>query len=595
LDPASLLADLRLRLPAFMVPGRLVSVESIPVSASGKTDRRRLSAMAATAPELRAEKAFVPPATPSERILAKAFAQVLCLERVSLDDNFYDLGGHSLMAARIVAQVAKESGATLPLGEIFRRPTVRALASLLDGLPKGGQDIPALPPASNYAVSHAQQRLYILHQMPGGDIACNMPFVFEFGEDFDRQALASALSALTQRHEGLRTYFMEQDGEPRQVIADRVETSILTQDISGQANPRAEALRLARREISAPFDLACAPLFRVCLYDIGQGNCLALLVMHHIIGDGWTMRVLFRELSALYAAQRQGKPPTLPPLSIQYKDYAHWQRGQDLSEHAAYWRRQLAGAPPCLGLPYDRPPVAGQSFRGDCLRRHLGQDLSMALFAAARAAGLTLANLMLALFASLLYRLTRQEDMVLGLGIAGRNRPEIEGVAGFFMNLLPIRLHLDENLDFALFLKQVQEVVLEAFDRQDYSFDQLVRDLAPPRVSNRQPLINVVFEYQDFSPLDQERPAGPGALMSRPFDEQEMRALESGTAKYDLTMFVLSEPDQGLQLRLEYDSDLFDAQTASDWLDYLTDFARAVASEQAGELAPAPAKAKVLP
>jgi amino acid adenylation domain-containing protein len=601
-DAAALIADLRKRLPAFMVPGRLVSVESIPTSDSGKTDRKRLGEIAAHAPELRAEKAFVPPATESERIVANAFAQIFRLERVSQEDNFYDLGGHSLMAARIVAMVAKDSGATLPLGEIFRRPTLRALASLLEELPKGGQGIPALPLAPSYAVSHAQQRLYFLHQMPGGDTSCNMPFVFEFGEDFDPRALSLALADLIQRHEGLRTSFIEKDGQPRQVIAETVETPLSSLDLSSHPDPRGEALRQARRQISTAFDLAQAPLFRVHLYDLGGGSCLALLVMHHIIGDGWSMQVLFRELSALYDAHHQGKTMALSPLTIQYKDYAQWQLSQDLAAHAAYWRAKLAGAPPRVELPHDRAAGDVRSFRGDSLRRHLDQRLSVALFAAAREAGATLANLMMALFASLLYRLTRQEDMVLGLGIAGRNHPEIEGVAGFFMNVLPIRLRLDEDLDFSMLVKQVQEVALEAFDRQEYSFDLLVRDLAPPRVANGQPLINVMFEYQDFSPLDPDGTAAAGSLASRPIDDQDMRAVESGTAKYDLTMFVLSEPDERLQLRLEYDTDLFDAQTASDYLDYLTDFARVVAGVPSTEPpsgreagSPAPADAEVLP
>ncbi|MGE4552642.1 MAG: condensation domain-containing protein, partial [Desulfovibrionaceae bacterium] len=609
-DPEALARSLRRhladRLPGWMVPARFAAVDAIPLTASGKTDRRALARLAETAPELDLRGRGEPPHTAAERLVAEAFAALFDRDDIARDDDFHALGGHSLMATRLAARLAETAGVTLPLAEVFRHPVVRDLARVVEALPRKVERIPPAPPAPDYPAGHAQQRLFVLHQMPGGAEAYNMAFVFEFDPPPDPAALERALAALAARHEGLRTGFRmgrdDADG-PRQFVLEHAVPALRRHDLANESGARAEAFRRMRRAVTEPFDLERPPLWRMELFAL-PGSTLALLVMHHILGDGWSLHLLFGELARLYAAERRGVPAGLPPLPIQAKDYAVWQAGQDFSGHVAWWRQRLAGAPGRIALPHDRPAPAARSFRGDSLRRPVAPEAARRLHAAAQASGTTLAHLFLAVFAALLHRLTRQDDLVIGLGVTGRGRPDLEGVVGFFMNLLPIRLRLETDMEFRDLLAQTREAVLAALDHQDCPFDLLVRDLAPRRTADGLPLFNVAFEYQDFTALlPGTAGSGPGeadgagetgedgaaqALTTRRIALEEMRAVEAGTAKYDLTLFVVAEPDDGLLLRLEYDTDLLEPETAGAWLEHLAAFARAAAQDILPEPAPEP-------
>jgi hypothetical protein len=354
-------------------------------------------------------------------------------------------------------------------------------------------------------------------------------------------------------------------------------------DVSSAADPRAESLRLARREAATPFDLASPPLLRArairlgsSVLDQGEG-WLLLLVLHHIVGDGWSSGILLRELGVLYRAAQLVEAPRLPALPIAYRDFAAWQNRRDWTDSAAYWRAVLAGAPERTAIPADRPMPAVQSHRGDTVCRALPPVLAGRLALYARTRGTTTAALGLALFTGLLYRLTRQGDMVIGVGVAGRDRAEVEGLIGFFVNVLPLRIRLDDDTEFGPLVDQVHASMMAAMDHRDYPFDLLVRATAARRVANRQPLVNVVYEYQRFEEVDGpgDRVLGPAGTVDAAFGSALRDAIRTPTAKHDLLLFLIERRD-ACEFVLEYDTDLLDRATAERWLGYLEQFASAV-------------------
>jgi hypothetical protein len=348
-------------------------------------------------------------------------------------------------------------------------------------------------------------------------------------------------------------------------------------------DPRAESLRLARREATTPFDLDRPPLVRARAIRLGEDDWLILLVVHHIVCDGWSTQVLLRELAAFYRAAQTGGEPPLEALPIAYRDFAAWQSRRDWTDSAAYWRSALAGAPQRIELPADRPPSAVQSHRGDTVTRAIPPELAGRLSRYARRRDATPAAVGLALFASLLYRLTRQRDMVIGMGVTGRDRAEAEGLIGFFVNVMPIRIQLTEDTEFGQLADQAHGAVLAAMDHREYPFDLLVRALAPRRIANRQPLINVVYEYHNFEGIDAqphdpggaqlaERVFGIGRSPDPAYTDALQDAIVTPTAKHDLLLFF-TERRTGSEFMLEYDADLLDRATAERWLAYLEQFA----------------------
>jgi hypothetical protein len=458
--------------------------------------------------------------------------------------------------------------------DFYAAPSLAALAALLEkSRTPAAEDIPPAPLADLYPASHSQQRLYLLHQLEGGSGAYNMCFAFRCSGGLDPQALAQALRRLCDRHEPLRTGFEEQGGEILQRIAPEAAPAVAVDDLRGWSEAWEQALRLARQETSAPFDLARPPLARARVLRVADDETLVLLVLHHIVGDGWSSRILVRELGALYAEAASGRPARLESLPLAYKDFAVWQRSLRFAGAADFWRNKLAGAPPRIALPTSRPLPENQSYRGATCRLELEPQVLAGLLALARRLGTSLGPLGMALFAALLYRLTRQRDMVIGMGVAGRERAGLEGLIGFFVNVLPIRLSLDDDTELESLVAQTRSAVLEALDQRDYPFDLLVRDLAPPRQGNRQPLINVVFEYQNFGSLHQDA-SGLPVKTGEPDDIARSLGdlVDSPTAKHDLLLFLVHEDDRAL-LQLEYDTDILEPAVAQRWLAYLAQFA----------------------
>jgi amino acid adenylation domain-containing protein len=583
-DIAALRDWLGRRLPVYMVPRRFVTVSAIPVTANGKVDRVLL---AASLPPPEADDVQGdPPRDGTERLVADVFAEVFGHPVESRDACFLDLGGHSLLAIKVVNHIARATGVRLSMRDFFAAPAVARLAALIEDTGTAGDTIPRIADLPAYPASHAQARLYLASHMEdggeGGGAAYNITFALPFAGQLDLNALREALQRLSARHETLRTSFVEEDGRILQCIAPELETPLVVDDIASSTDPRAESLRLACREATTPFDLATPPLLRARAIRMGTDdneNWLVLLVLHHIVGDGWSTRILLRELGSFYRAAQDGVITTLPTLPIAYRDYAAWHNRRDWTDSAAHWRSVLAGAPDSISLPTDRPVPAVQSHRGDTVTRILPNALGEGLSAFARQCGTSMAALGLALFAGLLYRLTRQDDMVIGIGVAGRDREEVEGLIGFFVNILPLRLQIDDNTEFRPLVEQVHDTLMAAMDHRDFPFDLLVRAVAPRRAANRQPLINVVYEYQRFENMDNgedyDLVFGANQPVDPAFGNALVAAIRTPTAKHDLLLF-LTERQDICEFMLEYDTDLFDRATVERWLGYLEQFAATV-------------------
>ncbi|HVR96627.1 MAG TPA: amino acid adenylation domain-containing protein, partial [Thermoanaerobaculia bacterium] len=547
-DTGELRAFLAERLPEYMVPAVFVPLEALPLSPAGKVDRRALSASAA--PErMSFGEGHVAPSDPVEELLAGIWSEVLGLERVGAYDDFFVLGGHSLLATQVVSRIRAVFGVELPLRRLFESPTLAELGRAV----RESRTDPAVPPIvpvpreGDLPLSFAQQRLWFLDQLAPGGAVYNMPLAVRLTGEVEPARLARIFAAIVRRHEALRTTFTSREGRPVQrIAAPRVELPVL--DLS-QADER-EALRLAREEAERPFDLERGPLLRLALLRLGEQDHVLLMTMHHIVSDGWSMGVLLREVVALY----EGLP--LPELGVQYADFAVWQRrwlhGEVLEAQLAYWRRQLADAPRVLELPTDQSRPAVQTFRGASLPLRLPARLSERVRALGRREGATSFMTLLAAWSALLVRHTGQPEVLVGTPIAGRNRSEIEGLIGFFVNTLALRADLSDAPGFGTLLGRVRRTALDAYTHQDLPFDRLVEELVPERDLSRSPLFQVMFTLQNAAG---ERLDLPGLTLA-PI------AVESRTTKFDLTL-ALQEHDGGFDGEIEYNTDLFDAGTAA--------------------------------
>jgi amino acid adenylation domain-containing protein len=585
-DVAGLRHLCRERLPVYMVPAAFVVLPRLPLLPNGKLDRRALPAPE----EIGGEPAegFVAPASPLEEILAGLWAEVLGRERVSATAGFFtELGGHSLLATQVVSRLRERLGIDLPLRSLFDAPTVRAWAELARA--RSLSPSPALSPGGfgepirrrartgELPLSYAQERLWFLEQLMPGLAVYNLPLAVRLIGRLDRSALRGALAAIVERHEVLRTGFRSEEGRPVQVIAPARERppGLPLVDLTGVGKPVVEADRLASEEARRLFDLRRGPLLRGLLLRLREDEHLLLLTLHHIASDGWSLGVLVRELSALYAGE------SLPELPIQVADCAAWQRDwldrEVLAAQLAYWRRQLAGVP-VLDLPTDRPRPAVSRHRGAEVRVLLPGDLAGALRRRSREAGVTLFMTLLAGFAAVLARYSGQEDLPVGTAVANRRRRELEGLIGFFVNTLALRVDLAGGPSFGELLARVREMALGAYEHQDLPFEKLVAELRPVRDTSHEPLVQVSFLLQNAPMPDVDLPGL--ALTAEP--------AASRTAKLDLLVSMSEHAGgtAGIAATWEYDTDLFDAATIERMAGHLRRLLEAALAETATEEAP---------
>ncbi len=556
---AELRGYLRQKLPDYMVPGAFVLLPALPLSASGKVDSEALPEPAGG--RLGSSVEYEAPRSQTEELLAGIWQELLGLERVGVGDNFFELGGHSLLATQMVSRIREAFGVTLPLRRLFEEPTVAGLAMAIEEVKAAGEGR-RLPPLrrvdrqDDLPLSFAQQRLWFLDQLDPGSPLYNIPEAVRVRGPLDVSVLRRCLNEIVRRHEVLRTTFHTVDGKPKQVIASELDLPLPVVDLRNvpESEREAQALRLARKEAQRSFDLSKGPLVRATLLWLDQEEYIILFTMHHIISDNWSSNVLIQEMAVLYDAFSHGRSSPLPELPIQYCDFAHWQRqwlqGEALEAQISYWKERLQGLPPSLDLPTDRPRPPVQSFRGDYLSFSLPDRLSKAIDNLCRKEGVTQFMALLAAFQTLLHRYSRQEDIAVGTPIANRNRAEIEGLIGFFVNTLVLRTDLSGDPSFRELLRRVREVALEAYSHQDVPFEMLVEALKPERNLSQSPLFQVMFVFQNAPRRARQIPG----LTFSPV------AAHSGTAKFDLTMFVV-EQDGRLSGALEYNTDLFERST----------------------------------
>src|SRR5437868_3750840 len=510
----------------------------------------------------RREEGYVAPATPLQEFLSALWEQLLKLDKVGIHDNFFESGGNSLLGTQVISRVRQKFNVELPLLALFQSPTIAGLCENIAALQSTGSDLhsPSLVAVSRnqeLPLSFSQQRLWFLDQLEPGTPFYNVFQAIRMEGDLRMDALEYALNQVVERHESLRTSFAAEHDRPRQVIAPHMEMKIGITDLSGlsEAERNSETLRRSREELKRPFDLSRGPLVRASLLRLGDQEHLLLINVHHVVSDRWSLGILSEELAAFYRAFVTQQSPQVRPLPVQYADFAVWQRewlrGAVLEEQLSWWKNQLQGAPPLLELPTDRPRPATQSFRGANVFHDLGADLTGKLESLSRQENATVFMTMMAAFQVLLSRTSGQEDIVVGSPIAARNRAEIEGLIGFFVNTLALRADLSGNPTFRELLGQVREKSLGAYAHQDLPFERLVEELRIERSLSHNPLIQVSFAYQN-APF--QRLELPGLKMTN-------FPVESGTAVFDISLFVLENPE-GLRLRFEYNTDLFDRTTA---------------------------------
>ncbi|HEX2091416.1 MAG TPA: amino acid adenylation domain-containing protein, partial [Longimicrobiaceae bacterium] len=575
-SPGALRDHLRTRLPDYMVPSAIVPLRALPLTPTGKLDRRALPE-----PEP-GEEGYTPPRTPAEEVVAGIFAEVLGAARVGANDNFFELGGHSLLATRVVSRVAAALGVEVPLRALFEAQTVAELAARIDAERRAGEGV-ALPPlvpvdrTAPLPLSFAQERLWFLHQMDPLGAGYNMPFPRRIVGRLGTGALERALGELVRRHESLRTTIRPVDRGAVQVVHPAAPARVPLVDLSGirpEARVR-ESERLADEDAARPFDLAHGPLHRVMLLCLSREEHVMLLCMHHVVSDGWSMGVFFRELFTLYAAASRREPSPLPAPPVQYADYAVWQRGwlagDVLRRQLDWWRERLEGAPSALELPTDRSRPAVASGRGGALGFRVPADDTLALRALARREGATLYMVTRAALDVLLSRWSGQEDLVVGSPIAGRTRVELEGLIGFFVNTLALRTGLSGDPSFAELLGRVRETALGAYAHQDLPFERLVEEVAPERSLSHTPLFQVMFALQN---VHGGGVAVPSGLRVEPF-----RGVVR-TARFDLEL-DLHEEGEELAGSLRFRTDLFDPATVERFAaQYRTLLASAAASPE---------------
>ncbi|HLK54917.1 MAG TPA: amino acid adenylation domain-containing protein [Chthonomonadaceae bacterium] len=575
LGVGELRGHLGVTLPEYMIPSAFVFLEALPLTPNGKIDRKALPA-----PEMQHPEAnYVAPRTPTEELLVGLWAELLKVQPIGIHDNFFDLGGHSLLATRVVARILSDLHIDIPMRTLFERPTIAGLVEAIEAANPTQSDharTPLVPVTRDRALplSFAQQRLWFIDQLESARTTYLVPLVLRLRGALHVETLRRVLETIVARHEVLRTLFPRLEGDPIQRIAAQAELRLSVFDLSKlpPAIRGPEADRRITEEARVPFSLADGPLIRCLLVRMDAEEHRLVVVMHHIITDGWSQGVFLQELTALYNAFSMDAPSPLPALPIQYADYAVWQRewlrGEALERQLSYWKEHLSGAPALLELPTDHPRPPVQTFQGASQHRKLSAQLTQQIKALAQREGSTLFMTLLSAFYVLLARYSGQEDIVVGTPIANRTRAEVEGLIGFFVNTLALRGDLSGDPSFRDLLDRVRRVALSAYAHQDLPFEKLVEELSPTRTLSYSPIFQAMFALQNMP----NRNHAPGALQ---IEEME---IESVAAKFDLSL-IATESASGLNLTLEYSTDLFQTDRMERMLAHFQNLLQSIVTE----------------
>jgi amino acid adenylation domain-containing protein len=540
-------------LPEYMIPAAYVRVPDFPLNRNGKIDRQALPA-----PELGKADAYEAPENDLERKLEEIWKSVLNLPRVGRRESFFDIGGSSLKGIKIIARMLKTFEVMVKLPDLFANPTIAELASLLaTALKKSFQEINPLPAGQPYyETSRAQQRLWILSQFQDNSVAYNVSYGYWLDGHLDADAFGRAVGALIERYEMLRTVFVLVDGVLMQKINPAAgHFSLAKLAFADDEAGREQVRQLADAEAATPFDLADGPLVRVKLVSLSAEKSALILTLHHIISDGWSMNVFFNDLLVAYESYRTGTEVPLKPLKFQYKDYAAWQNqllsGAELRDHRDYWLGCFAGNLPLIDLPHDKPRPATKTHHGAIARLHVPAAVAAPLKKLAQQGEATLFMLLLASVKTLLHKYSGQEDLIIGIPVAGREHADLDNQIGLFVNTLAIRTALRPEEPFEKVLRSVKERTLGAYKHQAYPFDQLVDNLDLTRDLSRSVLFDVMVVLHDTrqAAMEVAAPSMNGVAL-------RSIGIASLNTKFDMA-FNFAESEGGINLRLEYNTDLF--------------------------------------
>ena len=590
IEGAELRSYLLERLPQYMVPGIYIQLDKFPLTPSGKIDRKAFPEPPGERPTSLIE--FVSPRNAVEEIVAGVWMEVLGIEKIGVHDNFFDLGGHSLKATQLLSRLRQTFDIDLALREVFEAPTVAGTSVAISTALAEKQGESAAPPITTITrdeisglptqappLSFSQQRLWFLEQLDPGNLAWNIPLFVRIKGDLDGDALSFSVNELIKRHEILRTTFDVVDGLPNQIVTTEMAKEFTIEEIQDgidAGKSQDEIIETAcRNEVQKPFDLETGPLFRIKLLRIESDDHILILTLHHIIADGWSLSILINELAGIYHLYSKvikdvdqkieefpdiGSLITLPELPIQYADFAVWQRGwlqgEALEQQMSYWKERLAGIPPVLDMPTDRPRPAVKTANGASENFFFPPELSEKIISMARMEGVTPYMFLLAAFYVLLNKYSGQDDISIGTAIANRTREELEGLIGFFVNTLVMRGNLSGNPTFRELLMQTRETALGAYAHQDLPFEMLVEELQPDRNLSYTPLFQVGFDYQDA--MVEELNLSGISIKSVDID--------SGTTPYDLLLSIthtrdLEKDAHYLGGTMEFNTDLYHAST----------------------------------
>lgn len=543
-DIRSYLAEI---LPSYMIPAYFVSLEKLPLTINGKVDKKALPAPSGSGSVVMSD--YTAPQNELQEKLVTIWESILITERIGIHDNFFELGGHSIKAMQLASRIHKEMKLEISLGNIFDFPTIAGLAAILGQKnPSAFADIAPLPEAEYYALSYAQRRLWLSVQKEENLSVYNIHGAVMLEGDLNIPAFHRAFETVVQRHESLRTTFINVEGEPKQKIHQDIGFKVETSDISDALEKEAIIAAHIRKEGDTPFDLSEGPLLRITLLEADPRKHCLILGMHHIISDGWSMEILVKEAFRLYEIYAAGEENPLVPLKIQYKDYAAWHNRlladeRDLRE---YWHEKLSDPPPVLNTfsDYPRPPV--KTYHADTLLSEIDKELTNGLSNLRKESNASLFMVLVALAKTLFHRYTAQEDIILGTALAGRTRSELDEQVGFYVNLLPLRTRISGTDTFRTVLEKVRKTTTEAYDHQLYPFDRLVQELYPQRDPGRFPIFDIVVDLQD----DELFNINAEGLEIKEIDNKLM------TSEYDVA-FMFTEHQDHITLRLEYNTDLF--------------------------------------
>ncbi|MFK3648785.1 amino acid adenylation domain-containing protein [Lysobacter enzymogenes] len=578
-DTAALRQHLSQALPEYMLPAAFVWMREWPLTGNGKIDRK---ALPAPDEQAFARRAYAAPEGERERALAALWAELLGVGEIGRHDHFFELGGHSLLAMRLVSRIRDGFGVELPLRTLFDAPVLHELAQRLsDPQQARSEAIAPRPRDGEPALAPAQQRLWFLSQIEGASAAYHMGGAVALRGPLDPQALAWALQAVVERHEALRTRFVARDGRPSLRIDPQARIELGLADLRGAADPQAQAQAAWTALFERGFDLAADLPLRAELLRVGEDEHRLHLAMHHIVSDGWSIGVMLHELGELYAARLAGAPDPLPPLPVQYADFAAWQRDWlergNAERLSGYWRDALAGAPSALELPGDRPRPPLQDFSGDSVPVRLDADLTERLRALSQRQGTTLYATLLASWAALLGRLSNQDEVVVGAPMAGRGRGEIEPLIGFFVNTVALRVDLAAAADVAALLQQCKRTLVDAQAHQDLPFDYVVEAVKPPRSAAHTPIFQTMLTLNERV---ESRLRLPGV-------EAIPVETESRLAQFDLSL-DLEEGERDVRGTLGYATALFDRSTVQRYAGYWLRLLQAMAADERRPLAQLP-------